>query len=600
MQSRLMIRRMLVFLAVYGALSLYWIHTYDFGFYGFDELYVFISFEKATDLEELIKTFLAMHGRHFIPVFKAFFYFEYMLFGPSPAPYHAVSIALYALSALLLWRFILEETGDRMTAFLCAALYATYSIHFMVIGWIFIQTFILALIFIEISLISVQKNRNGTLNFIAAGVCCILASFCMAMGALAWLFTAAYYGARHFTRAGKPHIGETIKRLIPVWISAVITFASYFLVRGKLPGGSFSTIVTDPFAIAKGIAVVIGNNIFMALGFSYLAISQKVPVVALAPAMNFFKIILFILAMSAAFVLLKKLGKPQKAIAITGMLLSWLTAAVVMSASVGYVKNDAFFIADIARYNYFPFFFLLIGLAPFLAAMGRSPKVKLLFVLPVWLFIHYFIYTDFITLKSNNAKIIKSTLSLAEKSVKGNYPIIKESSGDILIINMPMTKPQPLQDFAIFKNGGPSYKDLLYLYKNPDDIVVEYSPGFLLLRRKMTMPADSFDVTPETAQKKKNRRLKVSGTARITVTLEDIAMPRPSPFRHLSFRLKAKAPTTGVLACRPKEGAAEETEFEVRESWAHKLYVLPCPPGEEISISLGPGHYSIKGIKLHH
>jgi hypothetical protein len=598
MQSRLMLKRMLVFLAVYGALSLYWIHTYDSHFFGLDELNVFVSFEKATDPEELIKTLFAPHNRHFAPVFKTFFYLEYLLFGPSPAPYHSVSIALYTISALLLWRFLLIETGDRMTAFLCTALYAANSTYFTVVAWVFIQQFVVTLIFIELSLISVQKN-GGARSFIASGICCILASFCMAMGALAWFFTAAYYGARYFTRAGKPHIWELIKRLMPVWGSAVITFASYLLVREGLAEDSVSTMVTDPLVIAKGIAVVIGNNIVRALGFFHV-INQRVPYEVLEPVMNFFMIMLFVLAMLAAFLLLKKLGKAQRATALTGISLSWLTAAIVISASVGYFQIDVFYIVNYSRYNYFPFFFLLIGLAPFLAALGRGPKVKLLLILPIWMFLHYYIYTDLITLNNSRVERIRSSLSFVERSVKGNYPLIKEPSGNIVVIDMPMTKPRPLKDVIFFKNVRPSYKDLLHLYKGPGDIVVEYPAMVLFLRRQMPVSLDAFSATPGAALKVSDGRLEISSPSEVALTAGDIAVPRPSRFQHLSFRLKAGAAENGAIVCRSKKGAKERTRFEVKDSWAHKLYVLPCLSGDEVSFSFGPGDYSIKDMSFHY
>jgi hypothetical protein len=41
-------------------------------------------------------------------------------------------------------------------------------------------------------------------------------------------------------------------------------------------------------------------------------------------------------------------------------------------------------------------------------------------------------------------------------------------------------------------------------------------------------------------------------------------------------------------------------EFEIKEGFVHKRYLLYCPMGREIKVELKPGRYSIRDMRLYY
>jgi hypothetical protein len=576
-----MFKRLAIFAALYGALSLYWINSYDFRFFGLDELNVFVSFEKANDIEELIKFFFTPHNRHFIPLFKVFFYLEYVLFGPSPAPYHAVSIGLYAISTMLLWKFLLNETGDHIATLICTLIFAANTIYFPVISWVFLQSLILTLIFIQLSLVSTQKNPTKIRSLSVSAAFCLLASLCFIMGAAAWLFTAVYLGMRLFLqpRGQRPDAPGMLLRLLPLLCSAGITFISYSFISVKGSESPLASLVLDPLIILKGIVTMIGCLIVRTFRIIHLAnlwiISGDT-----AFFFGYATIISFGMFLAVSIMMFKRLEKGRRATVLTGMILSSLTTAIVIAGSVGYYKTNVnSFIYDYARHSYFPFFFFLIGVSPYIKALGKRTKTVLLFFLPLLLAVHFFTYTNLFTYNSSRVDSIQRALSTVEASAKNPSSL-------------------PIRDKKIFQTHSmPTYKDLLYLFKDDDDIIVERKKTSFFLRNQRPIPPTAVRVFPKNVSIEGNV-LRLSGSSWFTLAAPSLTYKNTA--QHVSFKLKADRDSKGVLFCYPENGKAGKISFDIRKSMVHKLHVLPCPNGVEFSIRLEPGDYSIKEMRLHY
>jgi hypothetical protein len=598
-----MLKRLLTFSAVYGALSVYWRGIYGYGFYGTDELKVFISFAKAADLEELLLALFTPFTQHFMPVFKAFFFLEYSLFGASSTPYHAVSIGLYGISALLLWRFLYEETGDRTTAFLCSIVYSANTAYYAIITWLFLQQFTLTMLFMLLALLSASRSLKKGTSFVSASLYCLLSSFCLSFGAAAWLFTAIYVLLKQTLSAAeeRPRFRSLVLRLAPIAASGAVSFISYRYFLRELSNIGFSFLAFDPVLIAKGTAVMYGDIMLDTSGFYYIikVLSEHTgtDVSAFMPALRALIIGVFFAALILALLLFKRLGRTQKATAIAGIAFSLLSAAITIAGRASYLDYDIYEITNTVRYKYFPLFSLLVVAAPYLARTGKRIKAVFVLILPFWVFLHSLILADLYFINRPRIETINNAMAFIKKSV--DQPILRTPGGEIALASSTTTGSRTIEDIVFFRGQPMHYIDLMHLFKKPGEIITGLDGRFFHLREHITIDMEKI-ISEQGRALSKGRTIKVSDGSKATFTLEGIKAPKPSPFQHLHLKMTADRPSRGTLLYRSENGGEESRDFKIRESIIYRRYLLPCPSGSSLKLELEPGIYKIKGLMLYY
>jgi hypothetical protein len=592
-------RGALLFLLTYAALALYWRGIYGYGFFGTDELKVFVSFERATDPGELLAVLLTPFTQHFMPVFKAFFFLEYSLFGMSSAPYHAVTVALYSISALLLWRFIALETGDRAAALFCAVVYAANSAYFDIVAWLFLQPFIMAVIFFLMALTGAARAARKGSYPVASAAFSLLSSYCIGIGALAWLFSAIYFVLRHRSsdRAGRLPAAGLLKRLSPLAASGAATFASYRLALTALGGSGTGFLVFDPVLLAKGTAVLYGDAILDTMGLYHaakaLAGYTGTDVGSLVPALRAAIFAAFFASAALGALYFRALARERKPVALAGAAFCLVSGAMVVAGRAFYLNMDVYEITDNIRYKYFPFVGLLVAASPYLAGLGRRAKALLMALLPFWLVLHSFILIDLKGVNAPRAEAINSGLAVVKASV--DRPLGVGPDGRPVFAEAAAGDSRPLADVYFFQGQPMKYSELLLLFRKPGEAVVpQDGGGALYLRRHSPM---GLLRAGEKGPGAGSLRLSSAGGPAFSVVGE--AVPATA-YEHLHLRIKADRPSSATLVFTTPDGLEKQREFEVKESAFHKLYLVPCPMGRGLRVELEPGEYSIRDARVYY
>lgn len=584
--------------------AFFWYPTLKCHFSGLDEFSTFICFSKANDIRELLDFFIKPHNQHFAPLFKLMFFAEYKIFGISPAPYHMVSIGLFLLSAGLLWKFIRKETGDNTAAAFCSLAYATNSIYFSVVTWVFAQQVVLTFIFIELALLSLQSLK-GRLAIPQAALFCLLASLCLNYGGAAWLFCAIYL----FFRNRKARLDTALpqrpglKSYSFLLVSASITVLLYGLFYVDT-SSEYGAIPLNPLLYIHGTVIFIGNSILRSLGIH--SIVNTVSIIAgkdpysLQSALKVLSQLIFLLAVIPAALYFRKLSSNGKRLTAASFLIAGISTLIIIAARASYFDLDVYHLAGVGRYTYFPMAFITIGVAPYLSALSRRRKLVVMLLLPVWVSLHMVGLDNGLAKEALSERVLDNSMSLVKKSL--NHPLEVYEDGRVYIINMFLRESRPIEDFKIIPGEQISYVDMLRLFLGPDDLLTETGQDALLLRNKRNIgDGDLKAILPATSINWSGKMARISRDSEIALRLTAPLSGKHTNRLHiLSFMLKAGQKGIGYISCNTTENALPE-KFNISDSIFYEAYEIsiPCKRYEDAVIVLQKGTYSLDDIRLY-
>jgi hypothetical protein len=98
---------------------------------------------------------------YFRPLTRALFALEYAAFGPHPAAFHVVSMALHAVTCLVLFllgRSLLRRDGP---AFAVAAVFAAHPVNVEAVAFVSANNNVLALLFVLLTLLAARRDGRG-------------------------------------------------------------------------------------------------------------------------------------------------------------------------------------------------------------------------------------------------------------------------------------------------------------------------------------------------------------------------------------------------------------------------------------------------------
>jgi hypothetical protein len=632
------LRGPLIYLLVFGALLIQWRAALDIYFVNHDEWDLFIEFEKPRNIISIAGWIFEPLLNHFFPVFKSFFFLQFKLFGTNPLPYHVVSIALFAATALLLFRFLEGELSDGYVSFCASAFYAVNTAYFSIVSWAVCQHFTLTVIFLLLALLEASKgiSRGRTSNMLLSGLFCMLSSLSMTMGAASWLFVYIYYVMkRKSATLEEGHKEGLFATLVPsgtypLLISAAVSFLLYRTLSNNAIHHIGSMMTINPFLLLKGSAIVLGDTILASLGvFAISNAAAKYLQIGAASMVPFHKALIFVAlaaAMGLSAALFRKLGPSGKAIALTGFSIMTISAVILVFVTGRYSEFNFYDLTRYSRYKYFPFLGLIILVAPLFcrlrASLGPRFTVPFAVLVVTGALLHMQIFSTIASADPVRQAMMKKIMSAVEASVR--YPMAREperflrsltaSTKDVhhLQMRLPPDALAPLvidsyekasrtfEDIALLDKRG-RYIDLLHLFKEKDDIITDFGGKTLLLKvHEKLRPAEfGQDGSPPGVTYGKNA-LRVESASHVLLPLPGGKAGEPTGFQHLVFRMKADGDSTGRLYYSTG-GEKERTEtFGIRKGrLSYTRYVLPCPSGKGLRLQLPAGEYTIKDIRLY-
>ena len=162
-EGHVSLEELLLFVGVLGGTV--WVQKPSrFSFFGdsWDVLYAFLLDKR---------TILQPHNEHFIPLFNAFYYVQYRIFGAHHLGYMLVLYALHSLAAVLLFCIGRQIGLSKWSSAAAVLIFAFSSVAWEVTGWSFEQSFALGVVFVlatlNVFLSGAAKKRSRTLFHVA-------------------------------------------------------------------------------------------------------------------------------------------------------------------------------------------------------------------------------------------------------------------------------------------------------------------------------------------------------------------------------------------------------------------------------------------------
>lgn len=109
-----------------------------------------------------IKTiFTSFYGANYFPLTTLTWWLEYTLFGLNPFPYHLLNVLLHLLNSWLVYKFIEQLSGKKITALVVCLLFALHPMHVESVAWISERKDVLYTTFFLLSLLAYLNFLNS-------------------------------------------------------------------------------------------------------------------------------------------------------------------------------------------------------------------------------------------------------------------------------------------------------------------------------------------------------------------------------------------------------------------------------------------------------
>jgi tetratricopeptide (TPR) repeat protein len=155
-----------------------------------------------------------LRDRLYRPLTMFSFALNYAVSGLSPAPFHAVNVALHGLVCALVWRFAQAMWGDSTLASIAAALFAVHPVHAEAVAGVVGRAEILAAMFLLLGLLALlpAAGRAGPARLAMASAAMLAA---VLSKETAVCYPALVLIVVHATRSARrdPDVGGTARRV---------------------------------------------------------------------------------------------------------------------------------------------------------------------------------------------------------------------------------------------------------------------------------------------------------------------------------------------------------------------------------------------------
>lgn len=137
----------------------------------------------SLDASSLARLFSTAYQQAYTPLSFLTFALERPLFGLDPLPYHAVSIVIHALNAVLVYAVFFLLTRSRGSAFLGALLFAVHPVQTEAVAWVTQRATLLSAFFFLASVAAFLSGRRTKRALLSSFFLFIMSGLCKPQGA---------------------------------------------------------------------------------------------------------------------------------------------------------------------------------------------------------------------------------------------------------------------------------------------------------------------------------------------------------------------------------------------------------------------------------
>jgi tetratricopeptide (TPR) repeat protein len=209
-----------------------------FRFTGWDDTAYIIDNPHMRDAGGLLRLWFTTESEQYYPLSFTLLWLEHLLFGEAPAGYHAISVLLHAINAVLVMRLLGRMDLAPPAAMLGAALFAVHPVQVMSVAWVAEQKNLLSCTFVLLCMRAWQHRGSAARAWYWLGVVFFIAAM-LSKTAVIGLPLALAVMDRFMLRRS---VALTLLRMLPLLlVSAVsagltIAFEQKFIAPVDLAG----------------------------------------------------------------------------------------------------------------------------------------------------------------------------------------------------------------------------------------------------------------------------------------------------------------------------------------------------------------------------